>query len=76
MRLKRKNQKILEGPNFEGPILKSVLEEPGRMASTRRHSAAVIDNGADKDPLANGSVGFGMLDFLAFVFVSARDPNV
>ncbi len=28
------------------------------MASTRRHSAAVIDNGADKDPLGNGFAGY------------------
>ncbi len=46
------------------------------MASTRRHNAAVIDNGADKDPLANDSRDTGMLNFLAFFFVSARNSNV
>jgi hypothetical protein len=43
--------------NFS-PVLKSILEKPRGMASTRRHSAAVIDIGADKDPLANGFAGY------------------
>jgi hypothetical protein len=36
------------------------------MASTRRHGAAVIDNGADKDPLANGFVGYWYALFSSF----------
>jgi hypothetical protein len=46
------------------------------MASTTRHSAAVIDNDADKNPLANGFVGYRYAEFSSFFFVSDRDSNV
>jgi hypothetical protein len=50
--------------------------EPRGMASTRHQSAAVIDNSADKDALANGFVGHWYALFSSFIFVPAHDSNV
>ncbi len=40
------------------------------MANTRRQGVVMIDNGADKDPLANGFVGYWFAKISSFSVLS------